>query len=306
MAYLHYNAIMKSSSATPLFSQKFPRNSQAFNDLVRQQVTLALVEDIGSGDLTAALIKADSQANATIISREEAVICGQDWFNACFLQLDKNVQINWLVNEGDKVTANQTLCNITGNARSLLSGERCALNFLQTLSAVATQTRQYVDAIMGTNSLICDTRKTLPGLRLAQKYAVTVGGGANQRLALYDGILIKENHIAAAEGIRPALQAALVLASRAGEMISVQIEVENCDELQQALSAGATSILLDNFSLDNMRAAVKINAGKALLEASGNVNLETVRAIAETGVDRISIGALTKNIRAIDLSMRIK
>ena len=202
--------------------------------------------------------------------------------------------------------ANQLLCDIAGNARALLSAERCALNFLQTLSAVTTQTREYVDAINGTNSLICDTRKTLPSLRLAQKYAVTVGGGANQRLALYDGILIKENHIASAGGILAALQAAQILASRAGEMITVQIEVENLCELQQALDAGATSILLDNFSLDDMRQAVKINSKRALLEASGNVNLQTVRAIAETGVDRISIGALTKNIRAIDLSMRIK
>ena len=212
--------------------------------------------------------------------------------------------------EGEKIAENQLLCDISGNARALLSGERCALNFLQTLSAVATHTREYVDAISSTSSLICDTRKTLPGLRLAQKNAVTVGGGANQRLALYDGILIKENHIAAAGGILPALQAALLLASRAGKMISIQIEVENCDELQQALDAGATSILLDNFTLADMREAVKLNIksnnGRALLEASGNVDLNSVREIAETGVDRISIGALTKNIRAIDLSMRIK
>jgi nicotinate-nucleotide pyrophosphorylase (carboxylating) len=210
------------------------------------------------------------------------------------------------VTEGDKIAANQLLCEIKGNARALLSAERCALNFLQTLSAVATQTREYVDAIAGTNAQILDTRKTLPGLRLAQKYAVTVGGGANQRLALYDGILIKENHIKAAEGIRPALEAAQILASRAGKMITVQIEVENCDELGQALDAGATSILLDNFTLADMKKAVEMNASKALLEASGNVNLKTVRAIAETGVDRISIGSLTKNVRAIDLSLRIK
>jgi nicotinate-nucleotide pyrophosphorylase (carboxylating) len=306
MAYLHYNAIMKSSNATPLFAKKYPRGSQAFNDLVQQNVSAALVEDVGTGDLTASLIPATQLASASIISRESAVICGQDWLNACFLQLDKKVQIKWHVNEGDKVAADQMLCEIVGNARALLSAERCALNFLQTLSAVATQTREYVDAIAGTNCLVCDTRKTLPGLRLAQKYAVTVGGGANQRLALYDGILIKENHIAAAGGILPALQAALVLASRASQMISIQIEVENLDELSQALDAGASSILLDNFSLTDMRAAVKLNNNRALLEASGNVNLSTVREIAETGVDRISIGALTKNIRAIDLSMRIK
>jgi nicotinate-nucleotide pyrophosphorylase (carboxylating) len=301
---------MLSSTSVPLFTHQYPRGSQAFNDLVTQNVALALSEDIGDGDLTAALIPANQQAQATIISRENAVICGQDWVNACFKNLDKNIQINWHVNEGDRIAAKQILCEIIGNARALLSAERCALNFLQTLSAVATHTREYVDAIAGTNALVCDTRKTLPGLRLAQKYAVTVGGGANQRLALYDGILIKENHIAAAEGIKPALQAALLLASGAGEKISIQIEVENLHELQQALDAGATSILLDNFTLADMREAVKINLqsthDRALLEASGNVNLQTVRDIAETGVDRISIGALTKNIRAIDLSMRIK
>ena len=298
---------MLSSTLAPLFIQQYPRGSQAFNDLVNQNVALVLAEDIGDGDLTALLIPANHQANATIISREDAVICGQDWVNACFKQLDKNVQINWHVNEGDKVTTNELLCEINGNARALLSAERCALNFLQTLSAVATQTRNYVNAIANTKAQIpgtqiLDTRKTLPGLRLAQKYAVTVGGGANQRLALYDGILIKENHIAAAGGILAALRAALVLTSGA----AIQIEVENLNELQQALDAGATSILLDNFSLADMRAAVKINNSHALLEASGNVNLENVRDIAETGVDRISIGSLTKNIRAIDLSMRIK
>ncbi len=201
---------------------------------------------------------------------------------------------------------NQLLCEIAGNARALLSAERCALNFLQTLSAVATHTREYVDAIAGANiksgAQILDTRKTLPGLRLAQKYAVTVGGGANQRLALYDGILIKENHIVAAGSIA----AALILAAKLNQNVSIQIEVENLDELEQALSAGASSILLDNFTLAEMREAVKLSNTRALLEASGNVNLSTVRDIAETGVDRISIGALTKNIHAIDLSMRIK
>ena len=297
---------MHSSKSAALFTQQYPRGSQAFNDLVQKNVQLALAEDIGTGDLTASLIPVNQQANATIISREDAVICGIDWANACFKNLDANAKITWHVNEGDKVKPNQLLCEIAGNARALLGAERCALNFLQTLSAVATQTRQYVDAIAGANvssaTQILDTRKTLPGLRLAQKYAVTVGGGANQRLALYDGILIKENHIAAAEGIKAALRAASRLASGA----SIQIEVENLDELQQALSAGATSILLDNFTLADMKKAVTITAGKALIESSGNVNLKTVRAIAETGVDRISIGALTKNIRAIDLSMRIK
>jgi nicotinate-nucleotide pyrophosphorylase (carboxylating) len=302
---------MKSSTSTPLFNQFYPRGSQAFANLVQQNVQLALAEDIGSGDITASLIPATLSATASIISRENAIICGIDWVNACFQQLNKNIQINWHVSEGDKVTANQLLCEITGNARALLTGERCALNFLQTLSAVATHTREYVDAIAGAeiksgaqvlNARILDTRKTLPGLRLAQKYAVTVGGGFNQRLALYDGILIKENHIAASGGIKAALEAASRLASGA----PIQIEVENLDELLLALDAGATSILLDNFTLDEMREAVKLNHSQALLEASGNVSLNTVRDIAATGVDRISIGALTKNIRAIDLSMRIK
>jgi len=293
--------------SSPLFTQQYPRGSQAFNGLVHQNVAFALAEDIGSGDLTAALIPASQQAQATIISRENAVICGQDWTNACFLQLDKNTKINWLVNEGEKIAANQLLCEISGNACALLSAERCALNFLQTLSAVATQTREYVDAIAGIKSQILDTRKTLPGLRLAQKYAVTVGGGVNQRLALYDGILIKENHIAAAGSIHAALaHAQNLIKSLPNKSVSIQIEVENLDELQQALDAGATSILLDNFSIADMQEAVRITNKRALLEASGNVNLTTVRKIAETGVDRISIGSLTKNIRAIDLSMRIK
>lgn len=293
---------MIDSKNRPLFTQQYPRGNQAFSDLVNHEVSVALAEDIGTGDLTAALILPDSHANATIISRENAVICGIDWVNACFHQLDKNVQIKWHVSEGDKIAANQLLCDISGNARALLSTERCALNFLQTLSAVATHTQQYVAAIAGTKAQILDTRKTLPGLRLAQKYAVTVGGGHNQRLALYDGILIKENHIAMAGSIHAALEHAQELNAN----VSIQIEVENIDELKQALHAGASSILLDNFSLSDMRQAVKISHDKALLEVSGNVNLETVRSIAETGVDRISIGALTKNIRAIDLSMRIQ
>ena len=297
---------MSSPTSSPLLTQQFPRGSQAFNDLVNANVALALAEDIGTGDLTAALIPASQQAKATIISRENAVICGIDWVNACFHQLDKNIKINWLVNEGEKIATNQLLCEISGNARALLTAERCALNFIQTLSAVATQTQEFVKAIAETNigskAQILDTRKTLPGLRLAQKYAVTVGGGANQRLALYDGILIKENHIAAAGSIA----AALSLAHQLNKNVSIQIEVENLDELQQALRAGAASILLDNFTLSDMKKAVQLNNGKALLEASGNVNMRTVCAIAETGVDRISIGSLTKNIRAIDLSLRIK
>jgi len=270
--------------------------------IISQQVSLALSEDMGNGDLTAALIPAGTQASATIISREAAVICGCAWFAQCFAQLDADIQLEWLVKDGDQVTPNQPLVHIQGDARAMLSAERPALNFLQTLSAVATHTRRYVDAIAGLPTQILDTRKTLPGLRLAQKYAVLTGGGANQRLALYDGILIKENHIAAAGSIAAVLAAAFALK----QTNNIQIEVENLDELQQALTAGATGILLDNFTLTDLREAVAINQKRALLEASGNVDLTTVRAIADTGVDRISIGALTKNIQAVDLSMRIE
>ncbi len=285
----------------PLFTQQYPRDSQAFKDLVTKQIASALAEDIGTGDLTASLLPATQQAHATVITREDAVLCGTDWAAACFTQLDPTIKITWHAHEGQAVKANQTLCEISGSTRAILSAERCALNFLQTLSAVATQTRRYVDAIAGTQAQILDTRKTIPGLRLTEKYAVTVGGGYNQRLALYDGILIKENHIAAAGGVKAALEAASRLASGA----SVQIEVETLGELRQALAAGATSILLDDFSLEDMREAVRITQKRALLEASGGVDLTTVRNIAETGVDRISIGSLTKHIRAIDLSLRI-
>lgn len=288
-----------------LFQEHYPANSSAFYQLVAQQVQAALAEDIGSGDLTALLVPATQQASATIISRDAAVICGIDWVNACFKQIDANTQLNWLVAEGAVAQPNQTLCEITGLARSLLSGERCALNFLQTLSATATETRKYVDAIAGTHSQVLDTRKTIPQLRLAQKYAVTVGGGHNQRLALYDGILIKENHIAAAGSIAAVMQQAFAL--NAGK--SIQIEVENLDELQAALNAGATNILLDNFDTETLVAAVNINLAqgkKAVLEASGGITLDNIRAIALTGVDRISIGALTKNILSVDLSMRIR
>ena len=271
-------------------------------DIIAEQVSLALSEDMGNGDLTAALIPQGTQASATIISREAAIICGCAWFTQCFTQLDGDIELEWLVKDGDQITPNQPLVRIQGNARAMLSAERPALNFLQTLSAVATHTRRYVDAIAGLPAQILDTRKTLPGLRLAQKYAVLTGGGANQRLALYDGILIKENHIAAAGSIAAVLAAAFALK----QTNNIQIEVENLDELQQALTAGATSILLDNFTLTDLREAVAINQKRALLEASGNVDLTTVRAIADTGVDRISIGTLTKNIQAVDLSMRIE
>jgi nicotinate-nucleotide pyrophosphorylase (carboxylating) len=287
-----------------LFNQYYPHNSQAFNQLVLKRVQAALEEDIGTGDLTASLVPVDQQVTATIIARETAVICGIPWTQACFSQIDATVKINWQVAEGEHVQANQVLCEIKGPARSLLTTERCALNFLQTLSATATETRKYVDAIAGTQSQILDTRKTIPNLRLAQKYAVSIGGGHNQRLALYDGILIKENHIAAAGSISAVMAQAFALNS--GK--SIQIEVENMPQLKEALAAGATSILLDNFSTEQLTEAVQFNqkSGKrALLEASGGIGLKNVREIALTGVDRISIGAITKNIQAIDLSMRV-
>jgi nicotinate-nucleotide pyrophosphorylase (carboxylating) len=233
--------------------------------------------------------------------REAAVLCGAPWFEGVMAALDPRLQIHWHYAEGDQMQADTVVCEITGPARSLMTGERAAMNFLQLLSGVATMTREYVTLVAGTHAVILDTRKTVPGLRLAQKYAVRVGGGQNQRLALYDGILIKENHIAAAGGIAPALKAAQAL--HAG--VTIQIEVENAAELKEALDAGAVSILLDNFSIEAMRAAVTLNAGRALLEASGGIQRDTVRAIAETGVDRISIGSLTKDIRAVDYSLRV-
>ncbi len=281
------------------------RMTPALAAAVQANIHTALTEDIGedwqTGDLTARLIPADAIVRARVISREDAVLCGTAWFDACFAALDANVQIRWRARDGDAVAAGQTLCEIDGRARALLSAERPALNFLQTLSGVATETQRYVAAITGTRAKIYDTRKTLPGLRLALKYAVKCGGGENQRIGLYDGILIKENHIAAAGGIRPALQAAAALAA---DPVSVQIEVESLTQLAEALNAGAKLILLDNFDLAGMRAAVALSAGRAALEASGGITLETVRAIAETGVDRISVGNLTKTVRALDLSMR--
>ena len=268
---------------------------------IERQVRIALEEDIGSGDVTARLVPEHQNAIARVISREEAVLCGTAWFETCFRLIDARLKVQWHAQEGELVQPGQLLCEIQGNARALLTAERCALNFLQMLSAVATLTRKYVTIVAGTQAAIMDTRKTLPGLRLAQKYAVTVGGGKNQRIGLFDGILIKENHIAAAGGIVPALQAAQAIAG-----VPVQVEVESLSELQIALDAGSKLILLDNFTLEQMREAVTINDGRAELEASGNVSLDTVRAIAETGVQRISIGSLTKNVRAVDLSMRIE
>lgn len=264
-------------------------------------VSQALAEDIGQQDWTALLIDAATAGHARVIAREAATVCGQAWFDEAFRQVDGRCQVRWQVAEGQQVAADTVLCEISGPARALLTAERTALNLLQTLSAVASETRRYADIIAGTRARILDTRKTLPGMRLAQKYAVTVGGGVNQRIGLYDGILIKENHIMAAGSITRALQRARELAP---PQVSIQVEVENLTELQEALDAGCTLILLDNMSLDDMREAVNLSAGRALLEASGGVDFNTVRAIAETGVDRISIGKLTKDVRAIDLSMR--
>ena len=276
-----------------------------FDDALRSafeaNLLAALLEDVGTGDLTGLLVPDGGRVTARVIVREDAVLCGAPWFEGVMNCMQAGIEIDWQYAEGDLMTADSVVCTMTGPARALLTAERSALNFLQLLSAVATATRKYVDVIAGTRAAILDTRKTLPGLRLAQKYAVRVGGGQNQRLALYDGILIKENHIAAAGGVTNAVLAAKKL--DAG--VTIQVEVENLAELHEALDAGAVSVLLDNFSTDMMREAVVTNAGRALLEASGGINFDTVRAIAETGVDRISIGSLTKDIRATDYSLRI-
>ena len=272
---------------------------------IARNVEAALAEDIGAGDLTASLVPAERVARATVISREAGVLCGRAWFDRCIKVLDPAAEITWNAADGDRITPNQVLCGIRANARALLSAERSALNFLQLLSAIASKARLYADAIAGTGAQVVDTRKTLPGLRIAQKYAVRCGGGGNHRLALWDAILIKENHIHAAGGISEALAAARVVAESTLDRCKfIQIEVESLDELRAALSAGATMVLLDNFTLAMMREAAAINAGRAVLEASGNVTLETIRSIAETGVDRISVGALTKDVKALDLSMR--
>lgn len=274
---------------------------------IARNIDDALAEDVGSGDLTADLVPYGKRVVATVISREDGVLCGCPWFELCFLKLDPSAEVFWAAEDGDRIKANQVLCEIQGNARALLTAERSALNFLQLLSGVATKARTYADAIAGTKAEVVDTRKTIPGLRIAQKYAVRCGGGGNHRLALWDAILIKENHILAAGGIAEALEEADLAAHRAGDKCKfVQIEVESLEELNAALEAGAKMVLLDNFSLEMMREATRINAGRAILEASGNVSLETIRAIAETGVDRISVGSLTKDVKALDLSMRFQ
>jgi nicotinate-nucleotide pyrophosphorylase (carboxylating) len=270
---------------------------------IERNVAAALAEDVGGGDLTAPLTPAGKTVRAAVTCRKEAVICGQPWFEATIRSLDARASVSWLAAEGTRVAPGARICEIEGQARALLTAERTALNFLQTLSAVATMTRRYVDAVAGTRAKIVDTRKTLPGLRLAQKYAVRVGGGSNHRLGLYDAMLIKENHIAAAGGIQQAIKLARKLAQTGAW---IQVEVENLDQMKEALDAGATMILLDNMSPHRMREAVKIAGDRAELEASGGITLENVRAIAETGVYRISVGALTKDVKAADFSMRFE
>ncbi|PRB84515.1 carboxylating nicotinate-nucleotide diphosphorylase [Pseudomonas sp. MYb185] len=268
---------------------------------IQEEVRRALAEDIGDGDITAALIPAERQAQATIISREPAILCGTAWADEVFRQVDPQIQVQWLAADGERLEPNQPFCQLSGPARGLLSGERCALNFIQTLSATATRSRYFADLVEGTAVKLLDTRKTLPGLRLAQKYAVTCGGCHNHRIGLFDAFLIKENHIAACGGI----QAAVTQARALSPGKPVEVEVESLDELRQALTAGADIIMLDELSNEDMRTAVQITAGKAKLEASGGINESTLRAVAETGVDYISIGSLTKDIKAVDLSMRL-
>ena len=269
--------------------------------LKSHKIDVFLEEDIGSGDITAAIIPESALAYAEVITREAMVICGQAWFNEVFAQLNPKVVINWLVTEGEMLPANTLLCTVQGQARALLTGERTALNWVQMLSATATVAKEYADAVVGTGCKVLDTRKTIPGLRDAQKYAVACGGAYNHRIGLYDGVLIKENHIMAAGSITNAIQAARQLTT-----VPVEVEVETIGELQEALAAKPDRIMLDNFSLEDLRTAVALTSGAVELEASGNISLETIRSIAETGVDYISIGALTKHVKAIDLSMRIK
>lgn len=274
------------------------------SEYITRTVTTALQEDVGAGDLTAQLIPAERISKATVITREDATLCGRAWFDEVFRQVDSRVHLTWKAQDGDRVRANQLLCELSGPSRALLTGERTALNFLQSLSGTATETSRYVAALSGTQCRVLDTRKTIPGLRLAQKYAVRCGGGTNHRIGLFDAILVKENHIAAAGSIA----AAVTEARRVNSKVMLEVEVENLDELRQALEAKVDRILLDNFSTADMQTAVRVtrahpNKGVEL-EASGNMSLETLRAVAETGVDFISVGGLTKHVRAVDLSMR--
>ncbi|MGC3963804.1 MAG: carboxylating nicotinate-nucleotide diphosphorylase [Rhodocyclaceae bacterium] len=268
---------------------------------IQREVACALAEDVGAGDLTAMLIPDAANASGRVITRQNAVLCGTAWFDAAFHMLDPTSTVVWHARDGERVQTGQSLCSIVANARSLLTAERTALNFLQLLSGTATTVRRFVDAVEGTRARIVDTRKTLPGLRLAQKYAVKAGGGSNHRIGLYDGILIKENHIIAAGGIRPALEKATSIAPPSA---FVEIEVENLNQLREALDCGATMVLLDNMSVPQMAEAVRLTAGRAQLEASGGISIERVREIALAGVDRISVGSLTKDVQSVDFSLR--
>ncbi len=265
------------------------------------EIKIFLEEDVGSGDITAGIVPETMFAEAEVTTRDDMVLCGQAWFEAIFEHLDKKIKIDWLVSEGALVGKDSVLCRISGSARGMLTGERTALNLLQTLSATATVSRDYANAVSGTGCKVLDTRKTIPGLRNAQKYAVTCGGCYNHRIGLYDGVLIKENHIISAGSIARAIQLARELSS-----VPVEVEVESMHEFLEAVAASPDRIMLDNFSIEDMVDAVKFNANKIELEASGNIDLNNIREIANTGVDFISIGALTKNVRAVDLSMRIK
>jgi nicotinate-nucleotide pyrophosphorylase (carboxylating) len=282
---------------------RFDFSPSAVAQLAAADAARALAEDVGEGDLTAGLVDAGRRARARVLARESAVICGAPWAEAALRQVDPDVQVTWHVGEGQRCKAGEVVLEAVGSARGLLTAERTALNFLQLLSGVATKTALYVDAVQGTRAAIVDTRKTLPGLRLAQKYAVRMGGGTNHRIGLYDAVLIKENHIAAAGGVTAVLEAARRVAPQAA---FVEIEVETLAQLQEALAAGAQMVLLDNMDLPTLREAVRINAGRAILEISGGVTLDTLRALAETGVDRISIGTLTKDVKATDFSMRLQ
>lgn len=284
-------------------SDIFDFSPAAVAGLARADAQRALDEDIGAGDLTAGLVDPARQARARVLARESAVICGAPWAEAALARLAPGARITWHVGEGQRCQPGQVVFEVQAAARALLSAERTMLNFLQLLSAVATKTAVYVDAVKGTRAQIVDTRKTLPGLRLAQKYAVRTGGGVNHRIGLYDAVLIKENHIAAAGGVTPVLQAAARVAAQAR---FIEIEVETLDQLREALDAGAKMVLLDNMSLPLLHEAVRINAGRAILEISGGVTLDGIRGLAETGVDRISIGTLTKDVKATDFSMRLQ
>lgn len=268
--------------------------------VIEENVFIALKEDIGEGDITAELIPPDNISLATVISREACVFCGLDWFEECYRQLDPEILIDWCVDDGDRIAPEQVLCTISGNSQNLVSGERTALNFIQTLSATATLAARYADEVKDTGARVLDTRKTIPGLRMAQKYAVSCGGCENHRIGLYDAYLVKENHINACGGIARAVNEAQFR----NPGIVVEVEVENMDELQAAITAGADRVLLDNFDLKQLEQAVALCKGKVITEASGNITLKNIHEVASTGVDYISIGALTKDIRAIDLSMR--